>query len=293
MIEDSEVEVSIQQQLGVDFTIQHQEDCTPVDGSITLLNVYEGGVADPVSNGNYIFNWYTDDTGTTSLNPTFISGAFNETVSGLSADTYFVEAVNTNTDCVSGLVAFEIDDNTVDPVILIAQDAVDIHCNPTTGTGGLTASVDVAGYDPNNYTFTWYEGGAVDPDEQLTVPVGVNVDATTFTVGGTNGGQLTGLPNGTYTVEVTDGINNLGCVSVLVSDVPENQQIPTLSLSGLEVVADSLCGVPTSGSFTIDDTDFSVSNISDYTITTEKDGVGSGDIRAGTFCSRCSFNSNF
>ncbi|MEM9822180.1 MAG: hypothetical protein AAF985_13950, partial [Bacteroidota bacterium] len=267
------------QVISVTGTVENIGDCTPGNGGFIVSSVSPDNV------GDYEFTWLDDPALTGIEITTTDSSKLDYTTEG----DYYVIARNTLNGCETRL-DFAIEDITEDPVIVITEDAFDTHCDPTTGTGGLSVSVSNAGggFDALDYTFTWYQGSSTDVDSLLADPEtgeGNNVSADGYTIGGVNGEVISGLPNGFYTVEVTDGATFIDCNSFLISDISEIQEIPLLSISGIEVNPDSLCDVPTSGQFVIDDSDITPGSISDYTITVSSGSVNGLDMGSGTFVS--------
>ena len=251
---DNPADVSIQATQGTDYTIQHQTDCTPVNGAISLLNVYEDGVADAVSNGNYQFSWFADASGT-ALGVGSISGTYNENIADLPAGNYFVAAQNQSTDCISDTISFTIQDKRIIPSVQVAQLLPDTTCvGSTIPSGEIEASAILSGGatgDPNNFTYTWYEGGAVDPNFSLNGP-GASVTIAGYAIGGTNGENVSGLPAGQYTVSIEDDVTpGDGCTATATITVTRWQ--PTLSIPNVDitVVDNSDCSAD-NGSATVD-----------------------------------------
>ena len=244
-LDDDPAEVSIQQVLNTDYTRSHQTDCSPDEnGVITLLNVYEDGIADPVSNGNYLFNWYDDDM-TTPITVGTPGGTYDETVSDLPAGTYYVEAENQSTDCVSEKVPFTINDNRVIPNLQLAQTLPDTTCvGSLAPSGEVTASVILPGGGtgaPGDYTFTWYEG------------IGTG---TPITVGAVDGAAVNGemyeqLPAGTYTVEVEDNVTpGDNCTATAQITVSRFTPIISIQTADITIQNDLECSID-NGSATV------------------------------------------
>uniref|UniRef100_UPI002FDE54AB gliding motility-associated C-terminal domain-containing protein n=1 Tax=Ohtaekwangia sp. TaxID=2066019 RepID=UPI002FDE54AB len=129
------------------------------------------------------------------------------------AGNYFVEAVNTTSNCKSSLTPFIINDAHVNPNVAVAQVAPNIACN-TNYTGKLSASVTegtttgvTAGYQ-----FDWFTG--------------INNTAPANFVG--SGPVMSNLQDGDYTVRVSDVITpNNGCATI--KTIHLNREIPVLN----------------------------------------------------------------
>ncbi|MEQ8678297.1 MAG: gliding motility-associated C-terminal domain-containing protein [Cyclobacteriaceae bacterium] len=243
---DDPADVSIQTQIGTDYTITHQTNCTPGEnGAVSILNVYEDGVADPVANGNYLFNWYDADQ-VTPISVGAVGGAFNEDVTNLPAGTYYAEAENQTTDCISDKVPFTINDSRVIPNLQLAQTLPDTTCvGSLAPSGKVTASVILPGGgsgNPADYTFTWYEG------------VGTG---TPITVGAVDGAAVNGemyeqLPAGIYTVEVEDNVTP-GDNCTATAQITVSRFTPVISIQTVDITIqnDLECNID-NGSATVD-----------------------------------------
>ena len=241
---DDPAEVTIQKILNTDYTTAHNTNCSPDEnGRVTLLNVYEDGVADPVINGNYVFNWYDADQVTPiSVGTVNVMG---DDVTDLPAGTYYVEAENINTDCVSDKVPFTINDNRVIPNLQLAQTLPDTTCvGSLVPSGEVTASVILPGGgtgNPADYTFTWYEG----PGTGTPITVGA-IDGAAV-----NGEMYEQLPAGIYTVEVEDNVTpgNL-CTAIAQITVSRFSPIISIQTSDITIQNDLECNID-NGSATV------------------------------------------
>ncbi|GAB4232548.1 MAG: hypothetical protein Tsb0034_05420 [Ekhidna sp.] len=251
------------------------QDCVPGTGNFTV-DTYP-----PSENeSNYEFTWL-DETGTPEA-PVAGPGAGSRDYT--AEGDYHVIARNLTNGCETQ-IDFSISNLSEVPEVAVNVSASDAFCTPNTGNGALEA-VLIGGFNASDYIFEWYQGSSVDGDSLLANPEageGIDVTIDGYIIGGTNGEAITGLKEGEYTVNVTDNNGlNIGCFTTVVKSVPELQQIPTLTLSGIEVSPDSICGAGTSGQFIIDDADFTPGDVSDYTITVERNTVGSGILIAST-----------
>ena len=250
--------ISVGGSLGTDFNITHQEDCTPANGEIEILNITEtrpnGTTIDILGSGgartvgDYQFEWFENDkvTPIAAVAPvTFPNGA-NGTdganiVSGLTADTYYLKITNTvATGCeqpLSQYVEFVIEDQTVDPTLSVVVTAQDISCDDVTPTGAATATVtNIGAAAVGDYAFTWFIDAGTTPINGANVPTASfssSVNANT-TNGDPGLDQISGLLGGvTYYVQVEDLTNEAGdgCTSVVVP-VTIPQFTTTISVGG-------------------------------------------------------------
>ena len=129
---DDPAEITITQ---ADMTVTPQDDCTPENGSATVNSVREDGVPVAYNGTNYDFEWYD-----ASLN-LMAAPAVANSYTGLAAGTYYVVAINTATSCRSSQVAFEIEDQTVLPVVTMTVAQPNVSCDVMNPTGHLVSSV--------------------------------------------------------------------------------------------------------------------------------------------------------
>ncbi|MEM9338315.1 MAG: gliding motility-associated C-terminal domain-containing protein [Bacteroidota bacterium] len=244
-VENAQLPVAIQQDLGTDYTIQHQINCTPNEnGTITLLNVYENGTAVAV-NANYTFTWYDDNVGT-PLSVGTISGASNQTVSDLPSGNYFVEVTNVNTDCVSPLVSFEIEDDRDFPNVQISFTAQDTECETATGNGSVVAQVVATGggfETVTDYTWIWFEGTGTG------TALGTSVSGFTAT-----NNVVTDLPSGTYTVQVQDNTSTCSRTETIV--LPQFTPVISISDAQVSLTAQTNCAGNENGTATVNELQF-------------------------------------
>ena len=111
-LNDSPFVISI---ASADLNITPQTDCSPVNGSAQVLDVLIDGATSGGPAG-YTFQWFLND-GTTII-PLSSTTALVGTP--LAADSYFVQATNTTSNCASPLVQFTVGDNSVKPVITLS-----------------------------------------------------------------------------------------------------------------------------------------------------------------------------
>ena len=245
-----------------DINLTHQTDCAPPFlGDATVTDVYIDGA----SNGGvavFTFEWFESD------GVTLISGAGtgDSPAVNIAAGNYFVRAINTTSNCMSSLVAFDILDNTVAPNVVMVQDAPNTICDIVTFTpnGRLLASVTegvttgvTAGYD-----FEWFTG-------QNNTTTGDELPAGN--IAGASGEIAQNLAPGFYTVRVTDNNtpnNNCQTIATMqVQDIPDIVNILTADIGTTDqedcspimgsatvnqVIVNGMSQVPAPGDFDFD-----------------------------------------
>lgn len=173
-----------------DVTLDHITECFAANsGSATVNFVSENGAR--FSPANYTFKWYTAGTS----GPELIIGQSLPVLSSLTAGTYYVEAINTTSNCsTSGLVEFTILDKTINTVAVdLVSFVIPTQClQPVNIEGSL--EVVASGNSASGYTYNWYAGQSTS---------GILLTGTN--IGGANGEIAQGLTAGFYTIEV---INN-------------------------------------------------------------------------------------
>ena len=212
---------------------------------------------------------------------------------GLPAEDYTViinSAINGCPTAVdSQITTFTIQDNAVDPSVELDNKTASTFCNntnPNDGDGTLNVNIIEGGINqdpPVNYTVTWFRGNSTaGVDEIFPLDGGSrgtaseNVDLT----------ELTGLSQGFYTVTIektTGGSPGFGCTYETAFEIIQAMDIPTLDDAAINLakINNSNCAPGFNGSITINDTDVSTGDLTDFTIIIEKTSVGSGDIRFG------------
>jgi len=212
-----------------DLSLTPQSDCSPANGSADVTDVLIDG-ASSGGTGGYTFQWFQND-GTTII-PSSSSTASVGTAIG--ADTYFVKATNTASNCTSPLVQFTIQDVSVAPVITQNTLIDNTNCSGAPANGSITINVDGAVPAVTDYTIQWYTG------------VG-----TGSLIAGATTETLSNVGAGDYTVEVIDILspgNTCSSVSVFsILDTPNNIGI---DLSDISIADNSDC-LPINGSATV------------------------------------------
>ncbi len=198
-------------------TIAPNQDCSPLDGSI-LIN--DADITDNAA--DYQFTWYTTyidpgNPGNVLLNDAFVDGGLNNgdlganSVSGLAAGTYFVEATQAVKTCETPVFEIEVEDQTIIPAFNVVQTAQDIVCDDATftPTGQATVTITNGSANPADYTFFWFE----DAGEAQALD---NTGVVSTAIFSANNSVVDGLPAGDYFVRITDNTNpGVGCASTL------------------------------------------------------------------------------
>lgn len=148
----------------------------PLNGTASVSEVAVNGVTAP-SLTDFRYTWYN------SLG-TPISPAMStiDSLTGLSDGTYYVVIQDIATSCSTDSLTIMVSKDTLNPTINISIDANDLSCDNITGTGELTASA--TGSAGTSFTYSWN-----------SIPAQGTANAI-------------GLIDSTYTVTVTDNINN-------------------------------------------------------------------------------------
>src|SRR5690606_9045521 len=101
----------------------------------------------------------------------------------IGADSYFVKAINTTSNCASPLVQFTVDDVSVTPAITQNTLTDNTNCSGATPNGSIT--IDVNGGVPaaTDFTIQWYNGiGTSSPIVGATSETISNLAAGDYTV---------------------------------------------------------------------------------------------------------------
>ena len=223
-------------------------DCQPAIGSASVTDVIFNGVAVGNTTG-YVFEWLQSD-----LTP--VDPGNGPTVGvNLIANDYYVRATHVASNCISPLTPFSIKDVTVIPVVVAIKDFDNIACN-TNYTGQLRASVSEGSTSgvTAGYTFEWFSGIN-------------NTNVADFISAGP---VLSGVPEGDYTVLVTDTSTPSGnCTSMATLTI--ERKIPVFN-GTLTANAQTMCMPVQDGNMTVNSiqqfldgatTSFDMSNVID------------------------------
>lgn len=130
-----------------DLSIQALTRCDVTNGSAELLSIQENGSAVPLT--NYTLEWF---------NAAMASIGTSNPITNLVPGTYFVQATNTTNNCTNALIEFEIEDQTINSVLVDLVSFVDpTRClKPTNNVGELVTLA--SGNSMTGYTINWYAG---------------------------------------------------------------------------------------------------------------------------------------
>lgn len=236
-----------------DISIAHQTNCSPVNGSAQVPNVFVNGVASGVA--GFAFEWLESD------GATVIAGSGNGATIGvaLGAGNYFVRTTSLGSGCASPVTAFTINDVHVNPVIASTVIVNNSNCTGSNPNGSVTIEVN-GGADPiADFTIEWFEGAGT------TIPLGSNFGLTA----GVNNEIAQALPAGTYTVRVTDNTSpSNSCGATATFTINDDFPVIGVEHADIAITHQSDC-VPLNGS----------AFVTEITV----DGVGTGSTSDYTF----------
>jgi len=148
--------------------------------------------------------------------------------------TYFMQAIDLNTNCVSQLTQVTVQDLAPYPVPTITLDSAQYSLNPdpSTWTGQLHAqAINTDGNDASPYNYVWHVGSD-------TADISSIIDLDSI---------VTMRDKGVHTLKVTDP--NTGCIGTAAYDIPLIILEPTFTY-----VADSMTTcIPPDGAITLED----------------------------------------
>jgi uncharacterized protein (DUF2141 family) len=199
--------------------------CLPPDGRIELSDIaLDNAPAPDVLPPNqfdmaaYTFHWHNDTYDAANPDNSFVGTSGITTYPDLSAGTYYVVAVYNHWMLPSEPLQIMVEDSLFFPVIVYDDNNSrdQTSCDPATSVNGAVA-VNV--YEENTglpatYTYIWAAANGTDYSDSLR-------------------NQLTGLPVGSYTVQVTNSIT--GCVREKAFPVADAVKIPVLTASSSPV----------------------------------------------------------
>ncbi|MEO1051549.1 MAG: gliding motility-associated C-terminal domain-containing protein [Bacteroidota bacterium] len=140
-----------------DIALVPNTNCSLIkNGSATVNFVRENGVQIGLPTPNYELEFF--DASMNSIQGP--SPALNS-ITAQAGGTYFVQVTNTNNNCSTTLVEFEIPEMTQDPVVELVDFTNPTEClQPADLTGRLDVTAD-GSTDTGLYTFEWHEGTSV------------------------------------------------------------------------------------------------------------------------------------
>lgn len=189
-----------------DLTISALTRCDVVDGSAELVSIQENG--SPASLASYTVQWF--DAAMSSIGTT-------NPISNLIPGTYFVQATNTTNNCSNAFVEFEIEDQTINSVMVeLTSFTEPTRClKPTNNLGELVTLV--SGNSTTGYTINWFEAAtATGPS------IGNSSTLANITIANP-------LTSTTYTIQALNNSNQ--CVTTETFVVPLVEDEPVLIAS--------------------------------------------------------------
>lgn len=183
--------------------------CDINDSEATISNVYENGVVADIN--DYTFEWYDADM---NILPNASTPNNSNTISALPEGSYFVKAINNNSDCETSTIEFAIENEIVEPNISLDFRNPErcVLQNPSDAFGFLRVTATA----PNSsFSYDWYNA----PD---------TTDAVAH-----SGSEYLNLVEGFYTVKITDSISN--CVYVETYELVTEENDVNISASASPV----------------------------------------------------------
>ena len=212
------------------LTLVNKTNCSPGNGSATVVQIKEDLTNFPAGSGNYEFEWL-DAASTTIPWPVNLV-----TLTDLDSGTFYVRARNITSNCESSFRQFSITQTTTDPII--AGNLV----TPNSACGGLNSNgeVSISIANASEYIINWLEADSATALGVITTSAVISADTAATT-----------LPPGKYVVQIIDttGIN-LNCNTLASFTV--NQDTAILAVNPLTLVNKTNCW-PGNGSATVVD----------------------------------------
>jgi len=193
-----------------DIQISPITQCDVNDSEVTIVEVNENG--SPANIADYTFEWYDENM---NLLPSATSPNTTNTISGLAEGTYFVRAVNGNTDCETSLNEFFIENEIVEPVIAVAAFGNPQRCNVNPANAAGFLEISVTGLT-GTFSVDWFEGN------DTSTPIGTN---TTGSVSAFNDLRAENLEATFYTVRVFDNASNCEYVETYELETEVNEVV--------------------------------------------------------------------
>ncbi|MFY0628226.1 MAG: gliding motility-associated C-terminal domain-containing protein, partial [Reichenbachiella sp.] len=191
-------------------------DCNQLTGSFNVTDVrFNSSLAASLTPAKPLTEFtFLYETSAGGVHGGVTGGDNGEDISDLAAGDYQLTITWDDGTCNSSTLPFTIFDNSVAPVVTFTVDEVDTYCGTAAAVGGsgqITANGQNAA---GTYTFEWFYGSGVGTTLAAS---GIPTQGTS----GTNGQTATGLPDGTYTVRITDNNCLATAEIVLGEDTPE------------------------------------------------------------------------
>ena len=202
--------------------INDQDICLP-NGSVTGNQVRENNVLDPA----IIYNYALYDAGFNLLGNAGAGIPFNN----LAAGTYYMTALNTDTDCISDTLQLQIDDLSVDPLAKVTVLSIQrSKAPPATPTGSLLGEARETDGTVDNYDYTWWH-------ETDSIATGFGLVTHT----------ISDQPAGNFELNVRNTLTN--CSTLVTAFVQEDIEAPEIVLTSTPT---TVCA-PGDGTITVTD----------------------------------------
>ncbi|MEQ9287321.1 MAG: hypothetical protein RIG77_10460, partial [Cyclobacteriaceae bacterium] len=222
-----------------EYTLTPSDNCT-VNGAYEITDVLEDGASQGLT--NYTFTWNAEGGGAHGGTLASTGAGTNNKLEDLQPGDYQVLITNTVTECTSSLIYFTIDNQAVDPVIVLTASSDDTSCKAgNVGNGLLTIGVEngVGTTTTTGYTFTWYRSTTTSAVNQITAPAGGNAGSATV-----SGSGIDNLSADTYTVVVTDTSDpNNACTTTASFVLGEDQSVISITSSEYTLTPSDNCTV--------------------------------------------------
>jgi gliding motility-associated-like protein len=177
------------------FDTEPQSECNPENGSITITAVSDNNQIIAAANfgTSYTFEWFDsyDYANPATNNP--VSGFIGNTYSPLTAGSYFVRVLNSETGCFSDLIEIVVPEVLKLNTIAFFDANPNRNCDESTYTGSVSARALTGGIGNYNFTFSWRDAVG------NTVPSSITGNVSTIST----------VPGGIYTVTVLN--EDTGC----------------------------------------------------------------------------------
>ncbi len=214
-----------------------QTVCSPVNGSVTVLDVTPAPTGVNTIDDEYTFEWYENTLGGSFATST-IRPETSVSIAGLPEGTYYVIAVrgafSPGAGCQSAPFRVDVQDVSEPPILSFSQPEPDTNCDndATDGNGAVTVNTNV-----DIVTWEWFErdldndnlfNEAGEDDEPLTAIENNTVRSS----------EYTGLAPGIYRLRVED-VN--GCTSETQVEILNDPTQSTPNVIDVDVLLTTNC----------------------------------------------------
>ncbi|MEQ9287667.1 MAG: gliding motility-associated C-terminal domain-containing protein, partial [Cyclobacteriaceae bacterium] len=255
-----------------EYTITPSDNCD-FNGALEITDVLEDGASQGLA--NYSFTWNAEGGGAHGGALASTGAGTNNRLEDLQPGDYQVLITNTVTACTSSLFFFTIEDNAVDPVVVLATSNEDSSCQAgNSGNGSMSVAIQdgVGSTTTTGYTFTWFRStNTADPDNNITAS-GANAGSATA-----SGASISNLSADTYTVVVTDTTDpNNTCTTTASFVLGEDLKAISIASNSAAKIANNNCALPFNGSYEITDVleDGASQGLANYSFTWNAEGGG-------------------